>query len=160
MKKAASILLLGVILALGAYAGVYITRTKNAAALYRTDRPELAWLKEEFSVSDEEFERIRKLHEGYLPECARMCGEISALNAELENMVLETNQVTPEISAKLLEIGRIRQECQARMLKHFYAVSQAMPPEQGRRYLARMQELTSLSAMPGHAASSPAQHAH
>jgi hypothetical protein len=28
------------------------------------------------------------------------------------------------------------------MLGHFYEVSQAMPPEQGRRYLAEMQRLT------------------
>ncbi len=28
------------------------------------------------------------------------------------------------------------------MLAHFYEVSQAMPPEQGRRYLAEMQRLT------------------
>jgi hypothetical protein len=28
------------------------------------------------------------------------------------------------------------------MLRHFIAVSQAMPPEQGRRYLAEMKRLT------------------
>ena len=28
------------------------------------------------------------------------------------------------------------------MLQHFIAVSQAMPPEQGRRYLTEMQRLT------------------
>ena len=33
-------------------------------------------------------------------------------------------------------------ECQTQMLRHFYEVSQAMPPEQGRRYLAEMQRLT------------------
>jgi len=74
--------------------------------------------------------------------------------------VLSTNEVTPEITKKLTEIGNIRQECQARMLKHFYAVSRAMPEEQGRRYLAEMQKLTSLSNMRDHSKTDSAQPEH
>lgn len=36
----------------------------------------------------------------------------------------------------------LRAQCQAEMLQHFHEVSQVMPPEQGRRYLAEMQRLT------------------
>src|ERR1039458_7466301 len=43
---------------------------------------------------------------------------------------------------KLAEVAALRAKCQANMLEHFYEVSQAMPPEQGRRYLAEMQCLT------------------
>lgn len=38
----------------------------------------------------------------------------------------------------------MRSECQAEMLKHFFEVSRAMPPEQGKRYLAWVQEQTCL----------------
>ena len=40
------------------------------------------------------------------------------------------------------------------MLRHFHRVSETMPPEQGRRYLAEMRRLT--LDLGGHAAMSPA----
>jgi hypothetical protein len=43
---------------------------------------------------------------------------------------------------KLTELALLRSQCQAQMLQHFIEVSQAMPPEQGRRYLAEMERLT------------------
>ena len=53
--------------------------------------------------------------------------------------------------------SQLQAECQASMLRHFYQVSQAMPPEQGRRYLAWVQEKTILAGLgqmdmgnPGH----------
>ena len=147
MKKPLLIILAGLILAAVAYAVLFITRTVQ----HRSEAPsELLWLRQEFSLSDEEFARIRELHAGYLPDCAKMCARIAAANRELERLVLSTNEVTPEITKKLSEISNIRQECQARMLKHFYAVSRAMPEEQGRRYLSEMQKLTSLSNMRDH----------
>ena len=46
------------------------------------------------------------------------------------------------MQVKLAEIAGLRAQCQAQMLQHFATVSQAMPPEQGRRYLAEMQKIT------------------
>ena len=43
---------------------------------------------------------------------------------------------------KLSAIAALRAQCQAQMLRHFVAVSEAMPPEQGRRYLAEIKRLT------------------
>ncbi|MGZ8940752.1 MAG: Spy/CpxP family protein refolding chaperone [Limisphaerales bacterium] len=159
MKKPILILMTGVMLAVGAYAALYLARTGQVPA---ETGSELLWLREEFPLSDEEFTRIRELHEGYLPDCERMCAQIAAANGELERLVLSTNEVTAEITQKLSEISAIRQECQARMLKHFYAVSRAMPEEQGRRYLAEMQKLTSLSNMRDHSKKDPAhvEHGH
>jgi hypothetical protein len=157
MKKPLVIIVAGLLLAAGAYAGLFMART---VAKHPQEPSELLWLRKEFSLTDQEFARIRELHEGYLPDCAKMCARIAAANRELQSLVLSTNQVTPEINKKLSEIGNIRQECQARMLKHFYAVSRAMPEEQGRRYLAEMQKLTSLSNMRDHAKSDPGQDEH
>jgi hypothetical protein len=157
MKKPIFILLTGMMLAAGAYAALLLARTGHDQAAAGS---ELLWLRQEFSLSDQEFARIRELHEGYLPDCARMCAQIAAANRDLERLVLSTNEVTPEITKKLSEISNIRQECQATMLKHFYAVSRAMPPEQGHRYLAEMQKLTSLSNMRDHSKTDPAQREH
>ena len=159
MKKPLVIVVMGLLLAVGAHALFFVVRTAPTDAEAGDD---LFWLREEFSLSDQEFARIRELHQGYLPDCEKMCAEIAAVNRDLAQLVLSTNAVTPQITEKLAEIGRIRQECQSRMLKHFYAVSEAMPPEQGRRYLAEMQRLTSLSNMRDHskAATAEAEHGH
>jgi hypothetical protein len=157
MKKPLVIIFSGLVLAACAYAGLFLARTVPSHAEATS---ELLWLKKEFSLTDQEFARIRELHEAYLPDCAKMCARIAVANHELENLVLSTNEVTPEITKKLSEIGNIRQECQARMLKHFYVVSRAMPEAQGRRYLAEMQRLSSLSNMRNHSKSDPAQPEH
>lgn len=160
MKRALAVIVLGLVAGVIGYSAVYYSKAKPARGLQSGAGSELAWLKMEFGLEEGEYERIRKLHEGYLPQCAVMCERIAAANGELEKMVLATNVVTPEISAKLNEIGQLRQECQAQMLKHFYAVSEAMPAEQGRRYLAEMQRLTSLSNMRDHSGSVHGEHGH
>jgi len=57
-------------------------------------------------------------------------------------LTASTNAITPRVEQKLGEVAALRARCQAGMLRHFQEVSQAMPPEQGRRYLAEMQRLT------------------
>jgi hypothetical protein len=56
--------------------------------------------------------------------------------------VNSTTNVNPVAQQKLAELAVLRAQCQAQMLQHFTEVSQTMPPEQGRRYLAEMQRLT------------------
>lgn len=157
MRKPLVIIIAGLLLAAAAYTGLFLARTAPSDAGAPS---ELLWLRKEFSLTDQEFARIRELHEGYLPDCARMCARIAVANQELERLILSTNEVTPEITRRLSEIGNIRQECEARMLKHFYAVSRAMPEEQGRRYVAEMQKVTSLSPVRNHSKIGPAQPEH
>jgi hypothetical protein len=99
---------------------------------------DLAWLKREFRLGDADMQRIRQLHEGYLPKCQEMCGKIAEKQSEVEE-VLGTGDVP---DAKLVELATLRAQCQAQMLDHFREVSRAMPAEQGKRYLAEMQRLT------------------
>ncbi len=160
MKRAFLILLGGMFLAIAGYTLLYRARTAEARALHTEQNSELLWLKYEFGLSDPEFARIRTLHEGYLPQCEKMCAKIARANTELEALVVATNKVTPGISEKFAEISRLREECQKQMLAHFYEVSKSMPESEGRRYLLRMQKLTSLSNMRDHSLSEHAEHAH
>ena len=89
------IIVAGLLLAGVAYGCLYMTRTAQARRANAAEHPELVWLKREFGLSQQEFARIRNLHEAYLPDCARMCAKIEAANTELEALVLKTNQVTP-----------------------------------------------------------------
>jgi hypothetical protein len=99
---------------------------------------DLSWLKREFHLSDAEMRRVRQLHDGYLPKCREMCEKIAAKQSELDAALARGE--APD--TKLSELGMLRAQCQGQMLRHFQEVSQAMPPEQGKRYLSEMQRLT------------------
>ncbi len=135
MKKGVLILVLGLLAAAAAYGCIYFVCTSSARNLRQSDKPELAWLKEEFKLSDTEFKRVSDLHAAYLPQCRDMCREIDAHTVKLQTLLSGATNMTPEITAALTETARLRSECQSMMLRHFFQVSQTMPPEQGRRYL-------------------------
>jgi len=71
-----------------------------------------------------------------------MCALIAAKSAEVQTALGNGTNVTVEAQKKLTELGELRAQCQTQMLRHFIEVSQAMPPEQGQRYLAEMKKLT------------------
>jgi hypothetical protein len=154
MKRSALILVLGLLLALVAYLGAYFAQTAKSRAMLHSDAPELAWLKAEFNLTDVEFKRITDLHEAYLPGCAARCQRIDQKNEELKALLANATNLTPEIEQKLTEAAALRLECEKAMLKHFIAVSQAMPPAQGKRYLAWIEEQTVLSEPMGRMRSS------
>jgi len=99
---------------------------------------DLSWLKREFRLSDSEMQSVRQLHEGYLPKCREMCEKIAQKQGEVEK-ALASGEAADK---KLVELATLRAQCQAQMLRHFQEVSQAMPTEQGKRYLSEMQKLT------------------
>ena len=131
-------------LALGAaiFAGSYFTAQRAIVMCCAKPADDLGWLQMEFHLGDAEMARIRELHEGYLPKCAEMCAKIAAAKRELDSLVGTGTNLTVEAQGKLNEIATLRAQCQAQMLEHFVSVSQAMPPEQGQRYLAEMKRLT------------------
>lgn len=145
VRRPLFILLLGIVLALGAYFAFYYASTARTRRMERTDAPELAWLQDQFHLTDAEFTHIRQMHEAYLEGCAQRCAKIDEINLHLRGLLAETNTVTPEIERTLAQAAAFRAECQAKMLQHFYEVSRTMPAEQGRRYLQWVQQQTVLT---------------
>lgn len=136
-------ILLAVLLASAAIGGAsYLLGCRICARQLAGNGDALAWLRREFHLSDAEMQRIRQLHNGYLPKCHENCALIAAKKKELQAALDQAQGMTPEAQQKLAEVAALRVQCQASMLGHFYEVSRAMPPEQGRRYLAEMQRLT------------------
>ena len=136
MKRGVLVLAIGLIAAGAAYGCIYLACTSPARNMQRSDKPELAWLKEEFNLSDAEFRRVSELHAAYLPHCQEMCLKIDAQNTQLQKLLANATNATAELDAALVEAAQMRFECQRMMLRHFFQVSQTMPPEQGLRYLA------------------------
>ncbi len=131
-------------LALGAtiFAGSFIAAKRATVICCVKPADDLSWLQMEFHLSDTEMARIRQLHEGYLPQCGEICAKIAAKKNELDALLGGGSNLNTEAQAKLNEIAALRAQCQSNMLQHFLAVSQAMPPAEGQRYLAEMKKLT------------------
>jgi Spy/CpxP family protein refolding chaperone len=142
MKRAVLILVVGLFAAVAGYCTLFYCGTREHRQMLESSAPELAWLKKEFQLGDAEFERIAKLHEGYLPRCAELCRRIAAKNSELQQIVAGTNVDAKAVEQKLKEAGDLRVECQKNMFNHFLEVSRQMPPEQGKRYLQWVQQRT------------------
>jgi hypothetical protein len=145
MKRGLLILVLGLAAGWAAFYCLYRMGTATPRALLQSPQPELAWLKHEFKLDDAEFQRIAALHAGYQPRCRARCEQIERLNDRLSAALTDAAHLTPELEKLLGERAQMRATCQAEMLKHFFEVSRAMPPEQGRRYLAWAREHTCLS---------------
>jgi hypothetical protein len=142
VKRLWLILPAGLVVALLAYAAFYLHATSVQRSLEQSSRPELAWLKTEYHLSDAQFASVVQLHVAYRPKCAQMCRRIDEQNSKVQGLLAATNTVTPEIKAALAEAARLRVECETAMLEHFYETSRYMPPDQAARYLAWMQQET------------------
>ena len=142
MNRSLVILLGALALCAALFGGSYAVSRRVCQTCMSKSVSDLDWLQQEFHLSSAEMARIQKLHEGYLPKCAEMCAKIAAKKSELETALGGTTNVNPVAQQKLAELAALRAQCQAQMLQHFTEVSQTMPPEQGRRYLAEMQRLT------------------
>jgi hypothetical protein len=159
MNRSLVILVGALVLGAAVFAGSYFASRRTTEVCCARPADDLSWLQSEFHLNAAQMSRIRRLHEGYLPQCAAMCAKIAAKKNELESSLGAGTNITAEAQARLAELAGLRAQCQAQMLRHFAAVSQVMPPEQGRRYLAEMTHLTlglrgqmeqSMSGDPGH----------
>lgn len=144
MKRSVVVLLAGLFVAVAGYCAFYFAGASPRRELLESQTPELLWLKQEFNLSDAEFNRISKLHENYLPECKEMSRRIDQTNAALKQLLTSRADVTPEIEKALVDAAQLRVHCQKMMLTHFYEVARSMPPDQGKRYLEWVQEKTFL----------------
>jgi hypothetical protein len=142
MNRSLIIVLGALALGVAVFAGSYLVSQRACVMSMTNPADDLSWLRNEFHLNKAEMARIRQLHEGYMPQCAEMCARIAAKKQELAETLANGANVTADAQKKLTELGELRAQCQAQMLRHFIAISQVMPPEQGRRYLAEMQRLT------------------
>ena len=143
MRRPLLILLVVILAGAALVSGSYLMARNFYAHRLASTVDDLEWLRSEFHLNEQEMQRVRQLHEGYLPKCQEMCGRIAESKKELQAALeSSTNQITASVEEKLKEVTALRGQCQTQMLRHFQEISQAMPPEQGRRYLAEMTRLT------------------
>jgi hypothetical protein len=142
MKRSLLILVIALLAGSALFGSSYFMGRRVCEACGTRSTDNLDWLRQEFRLSDADMARMRELHDGYMPKCAEMCAQIAAKKQELDATLAGATNITPVAKEKLTELALLRSQCQAQMLEHFIKVSQAMPPEQGRRYLSEMERLT------------------
>jgi hypothetical protein len=101
---------------------------------------ELIWLRREFHLTGEQFQRIQALHTAYAGKCDLMCQRIMNANAALDAAISRNKRVTPEIQEAMDEVARVKQDCQQSMLAHVYEVSAQMDPSSAEQYLQMMKQ--------------------
>ena len=93
------------------------------------------WLRSEFSLSDSQARKVEQIHAEYEADCAQMCARIAQTDERLENLIRSSQKITPEIQAAIVETDRLRSECRAKMLEHFYRIAAELPAERQSDYL-------------------------
>jgi small-conductance mechanosensitive channel len=138
MKRLVVILALAALLGLCAYFASYTVARRTFCRMPDAGDAS-SWLHQEFHLSDAEYAHVKKLEADYHPHCLVMCEQINRSQQALKNLILANKGMTPEVEAALQKDSAIQQEWRRDMLSHFYEVSQAMPPAEGKRYLQIMQ---------------------
>lgn len=135
MKKGLLILAIALLAGIATFC---LTRTQHQAA--RGDTlldavPELAWLRGELALSDDQFAKAQALHSEYRPHCEAMCHNIAEARSKVETLASKSRSVTPELTQAIQEYARVRAECQQHMMTHLYQTAALMDEKQARHYL-------------------------
>ena len=148
----AALILFAAVLA-GALAFMVAYRGASGPACCRkhSSAGELGWLRQEYQLSDAQFERIAQLHAEYAPRCAEMCQRVRVERARLSRLIQEARATTPEVAEALRQTAALELQCRQATLSHIYAVAAEMPPEEGRRYVAALSAAIVAPGMPGKA---------
>ncbi|HEY0255840.1 MAG TPA: hypothetical protein VGC39_00240 [Candidatus Methylacidiphilales bacterium] len=138
MKRLLAVLALAVLLGAGAYFLSYQFTQTMFCRMPDMSEP-WAWTRQEFNLTDVQYAQVKKLETEYHPQCLELCHRIEQSHLALKKLILSNSQMTPEVEAALQKDQAVQQDCREAMLAHFYTVSRAMPPEEGKRYLEMMQ---------------------
>ena len=136
MKRPLALLLAVLVAALLGYGVVYELATRPAKAMLCHPDGGMVWLRKEYHLTPEQFAKVQQMHADYRPTCEQMCMRIAASREKVDALIAAHQTVTPETAAALQEWALLQNECRVAMLRHVYAVSAEMSPEDGKRYVA------------------------
>ena len=117
------LLTIGLVIALCcvSYAAFYaLNRDPAEVRMAMKEGDSMMWLRAEFRLTEEQFEKIKRLHDDYYIECSIHCALI--VEAREEGQSEET-------------VAQLEANCEQAMELHCRAVAAAMSAEEGARYL-------------------------
>lgn len=138
MKKGLLIFVLALVTGIAAF---YVTRVhchSERKGVLLDSMPELAWLRLELKLSDDQFSKATKLHVAYRPTCEMMCRNIAEAHTKLETLARSGHCMSPELTEAIRDHARVHAECQQKMLEHLYQTAALFDDKQAARYLETM----------------------
>lgn len=99
------------------------------------DQDAMAWLRTEFSLTDEQYARIKALHASYAVECEAHCRAIQEA-ARGRNALKATGAPAEEIARADAQFEALREVCETAIAGHVRRCAAEMSPEAGQRYLS------------------------
>lgn len=138
MKRILIVITLALTAGICAFSWMRLHRNDQGQSVLLRSMPELAWVREELNLSDEQFAKVRNLHASYLPKCTIMCERIAEAHLRLEKAAQGEKEISTELEDAIKDHADIHAECQQEMLKHLYKTSEFMNEEQAARYLKVM----------------------
>jgi hypothetical protein len=97
--------------------------------------PELAWLRTDLKLTDEQFSKVEQLHREYRPVCAELCRRIAESEAAVAKLAGAQGGMSDDLANAIENHGRVIAECKRGMLEHLYQTASLMDERQARRYL-------------------------
>ena len=135
MKRPLLVLLLAVTAGVAGYfVSLQMAHCPDKAMIGHPDSG-MVWLRSEYHLSDVQFATIARMHDEYRPTCARMCERVASARKKINDLISTSRTTTPEIETALQDWALLQNECRVAMLRHVYAVSAVMRPEDGERYV-------------------------
>ncbi len=139
MKKPILILLTVATLAVVTYLACYHFATRETRQMLGAS-DDIAWLRSEYSLNDEQARDIAALQTAYEPHCMEMCAKIAHSGERLERLLSQSKTMTTELEAALREASQTQIDCRAATLTQAFAISAHISPEQAARYRAMVAE--------------------
>ncbi len=97
--------------------------------------PELAWMRTDLKLTDEQFSKVEQLHREYRPVCAEMCRRIGESEAAVAKLANTQGNMSNELIEAIENHGHVIVSCKRSMLEHIYKTASMMDEQQARRYL-------------------------
>ena len=133
MKKPLIILLALAAVAVAAYFACYHFATRETRRMLgSTD--DMAWLRTEFRLNDEQARAVEKLQADYEPHCMEMCDRIANSSERLSTLLNKSTAMTPELETAVREAAQTHADCQVATLRQAFAIGAQMTPEEALRY--------------------------
>lgn len=99
---------------------------------------EVAWLIQEFALTEPQAEQVRNLHEAYRPICEAHCEAVMQAQRALD----QASDPTATENARR-ELARLKEVCHEATQAHLEAVAAVMPADQGQRFIETISPLLS-----------------
>lgn len=122
------------LLALLGGAAWWVTRESGRPRESNQERG-LRWLKEEYELDNDAFQKVAALHEAYFATCDQMCREIKTASRPL---LMRPRHPSSSTAGLRQQEQRLCDQCEQAARQHLHQVARLMAPEQGRRFLSDM----------------------